>query len=163
MRGNRVPSEIERKFLVQDDSWRDRARDPMRIRQGYIIGSAKASVRIRIGGERAWLNLKTATVGVSRAEFDYEIPASEAEQIIDTLCVRPLIEKTRYFVEHAGHCWEVDVFEGENAGLVVAEIELGSENEPFELPAWAGEEVSQDRRYYNASLVQLPYSRWKRL
>lgn len=156
-----MPSEIERKFLVQDDGWRQLARDPVRIRQGYIIGSTNASVRVRVSGERAWLNIKSATVGVTRAEFDYEIPLSEAEQLIDTLCVRPLIEKTRYFVDHAGHCWEVDVFEGDNAGLVVAEIELGSEDEPFERPPWAGKEVSQDPRYYNAALVNLPYSRWK--
>lgn len=156
-----MPSEIERKFLVQDDGWRQLARDPVRIRQGYIIGSTKASVRVRVSGERAWLNIKSATVGVSRAEFDYEIPLYEAEQLIDTLCVRPLIEKTRYFVDHAGHCWEVDVFEGDNAGLVVAEIELGAEDESFERPPWAGKEVSQDPRYYNAALVNLPYSRWK--
>ncbi len=156
-----MASEIERKFLVRDDSWRERARDPMRIRQGYVAAGPKASVRVRISGDRAWLNLKSATVGVSRAEFDYEIPLADGEKLIDTLCERPLIEKTRYFVDHAGHCWEVDVFEGENAGLVVAEIELASEDEPFELPPWAGEEVSQDRRYYNAALVKLPYSRWK--
>lgn len=157
-----MPSEIERKFLVRDQSWRERARNPMRIRQGYIIGSQTASVRVRVSGGRAWLNIKGATVGVSRAEFDYEIPVSEAEQLIDTLCARPPIEKTRYFVDHAGHRWEVDVFEGENAGLVVAEIELRSEDEPFELPSWAGKEVSEERRYYNAALVNLPYSRWKR-
>ena len=156
-----MASEIERKFLVRDDSWRERARDPMRIRQGYVLAGPKASVRIRISGERAWLNLKSATVGVSRAEFDYEIPHSDGEQLVDTLCERPLIEKTRYFVDHAGHCWEVDVFEGENAGLVVAEIELASEDEAFEQPSWAGREVSRDRRYYNAALAKLPYSRWK--
>lgn len=155
-----MPSEIERKFLVRGEDWRQRARDPMRIRQGYIIGSARASVRVRVSGDRAWLNLKSATVGVSRAEFDYEIPAADAEQIIDSLCVRPLIEKTRYFVDHAGHCWEVDVFEGENDGLVVAEIELRSEDEPFELPPWAVEEVSHDSRYYNAALVERPYGSW---
>ncbi len=156
-----MPSEIERKFRVRDDGWRQLARDPVRIRQGYIIGSPKASVRVRVSGERGWLNIKSATVGVSRAEFDYEIPFSEAEQLIDMLCVRPLIEKTRYFVDHAEHCWEVDVFEGDNSGLVVAEIELGSEDEPFERPPWTGKEVSQDPRYYNAALVNLPYSRWK--
>lgn len=156
-----MASEIERKFLVRDESWRKRARDPMRIRQGYVLAGPKASVRVRISGKRAWLNLKSATVGVSRAEFDYEIPHADGEQLMDTLCERPLIEKTRYFVDHAGHCWEVDVFEGENAGLVVAEIELAAEDEPFEPPSWAGREVSRDRRYYNAALVKLPYSRWK--
>lgn len=156
-----MPSEIERKFLLQDESWRAQARCSMRIRQGYIIGSAKASVRVRVSGDSAWLTVKSATEGVSRAEFNYEIPASDAEQLIDTLCARPLIEKTRHFVDHGGRCWEIDVFEGDNAGLVVAEVELASEDERFELPPWAGEEVSDDPRYYNASLVNLPYSRWK--
>lgn len=157
-----VASEIERKFLVRDDSWRQGARDPVSMRQGYIAGGDKASVRVRVSGGRAWLNIKSATVGIARAEFDYEIPPADAGQILETLCVRPLIEKTRYFVDYAGHCWEVDVFEGENAGLVVAEIELRSEDEPFEPPPWAGKEVSEDRRYYNAALAQRPYSRWKR-
>ena len=157
-----MPSEIERKFLVRDQSWRENARDPMRIRQGYIVGGADASVRVRVSGERAWLNLKSATVSVSRAEFDYPIPLADAERILEELCVKPLIEKTRYFVDHANHCWEVDVFEGDNAGLVVAEIELGSEDERFEHPAWVGEEVSQDVRYYNAALVKHPYSSWRR-
>lgn len=155
-----MPPEIERKFLVEDESWRDHCRDSMRIRQGYLAASAKASVRVRVSGDRAWLNIKGATVGISRAEFDYEIPALDAERLMDTLCARPLIEKTRYFVDHGGHRWEIDVFEGDNAGLIVAEIELASEDEPFELPPWAGEEVSQDSRYYNAALVNLPYSRW---
>ncbi len=158
-----MASEIERKFLLRDESWRIFARDPTRIRQGYILGGAKASVRVRVSGDCAWLNLKSATVGVSRAEFDYPIPVSDAEQILDKLCVRPIIEKTRFLVDHAGHCWEVDVFEGDNSGLVVAELELASEDESFELPPWAGKEVSKDRRYYNSSLVQLPYCRWKRV
>ncbi len=155
-----MSSEIERKFLLRDESWRALARDPVRMRQGYLVGTARASVRVRVSAGRAWLNLKSATVGVTRAEFDYEIPASDAEQILDTLCQRPLIEKTRYFVDHAGHLWEIDVFEGDNAGLVVAEIELRREDETFELPPWAGEEVSHDRRYYNAALVNRPYSSW---
>lgn len=132
------------------------------MRQGYLVGGDKGSVRVRVSGGRAWLNIKSATVGIARTEFDYEIPPADAGQILETLCVRPLIEKTRYFVDYAGHCWEVDVFEGDNAGLVVAEIELRSEDEPFERPPWAGKEVSEDRRYYNAALAQRPYSRWKR-
>jgi adenylate cyclase len=156
-----VPEEIERKFLVEDETWRVQARSSVRIRQGYIIGSAKASVRVRVSGNRAWLTIKSATEGVSRAEFDYEIPHSDAELLMDTLCARPLIEKTRHFVDHCGRCWEIDVFEGDNLGLVVAEVELASEDERFELPPWVGKEVSDDPRYYNASLVSLPYSRWK--
>ncbi len=156
-----MASEIERKFLVQNESWRESAHDPLSIRQGYVIGSAKASVRVRVGGTRAWLNMKSARVGISRAEFEYEIPAADAEQILKTLCVRPLIEKTRYFVDHAGHRWEIDVFEGDNTGLVVAEIELRSEDETFQRPPWAGKEVSDDQRYYNSSLVKRPYSHWR--
>jgi adenylate cyclase len=156
-----VPQEIERKFLVRDESWRPLARSSVRIRQGYIVIGKKASVRVRLKGDRGWLGLKGATPGVSRAEFDYEIPAADARQMMETLCARPLIDKTRHFVDHGGRRWEIDVFEGDNLGLVVAEIELASEEERFELPPWAGEEVSDDRRYYNASLVSLPYSRWK--
>lgn len=156
-----MASEIERKFLVKDESWRESARDPLSIRQGYIVGSSKASVRVRVAGNRAWLNMKSATAGITRAEFEYEIPTADAEQILKALCVRPLIEKIRYFVDHVGHRWEVDVFEGENTGLVVAEIELRSEDESFERPPWAGKEVSDERRYYNASLVERPYSLWK--
>ncbi len=156
-----MASEIERKFLVRNESWRENARDPLSIRQGYILGSAKASVRVRVGGNRAWLNMKSARVGIARAEFEYEIPAADAEQILSTLCVRPLIEKTRYFIDHGHHRWEVDVFEGDNTGLVVAEIELRSEDEIFERPPWAGKDVSDDPRYYNASLVKRPYSLWR--
>ena len=157
-----MASEIERKFLLRDESWRNFARDSMRIRQGYILGGAKASVRVRVSDECAWLNLKSVTVGVSRAEFDYPIPIADAEQILDELCARPIIEKTRFLVDHAGRCWEIDVFEGDNSGLVVAELELASEDERFELPPWAGKEVSHDPRYYNSSLVDLPFCRWQR-
>ncbi len=157
-----MASEIERKFLVKSDAWRAEVVESMRIRQGYIVGSQLASVRVRLSGDRAWLNLKSATVGVSRGEFDYEIPAADGRALLETLCSKPLIEKTRFFVNHAGHRWEIDVFEGDNAGLVVAEVELQSEDEPVELPPWAGDEVSSDERYYNAVLAQRPYRLWKR-
>ncbi len=152
--------EIERKFLVRNDSWRVRAQPGQRYRQGYLTTEAQSSVRVRIAGEQGYLNIKSATLGVTRMEFEYRIPRQDAEEILDRLCVQPLIEKTRYIVEHAGHTWEIDVFEGDNAGLVVAEIELHSQDEAFELPDWAGEEVSHDPRYYNVSLVIHPFKDW---
>lgn len=156
-----MATEIERKFLVKDDSWRREASDAVVMRQGYISEGERASIRVRVQGDQAFLNIKSATLGVWRREYDYPIPLGDAEEILDHLCEGPLIEKTRYHVEHAGHTWEVDVFEGDNAGLVVAEIELGSEDEVFEKPAWAGEEVSHDPRYYNVCLVKHPYKEWK--
>ena len=153
-------TEIERKFLVTGDAWREGARDAQRFRQGYLPGIETASVRVRVSGDRAWLNIKSATLVVSRLEFEYPIPLADAEEILDALCERPLIEKTRHHVPHAGHLWEVDVFEGDNAGLVVAELELASPDESFERPPWVGAEVSHDRRYYNVSLVRHPYREW---
>ena len=129
--------------------------------QGYMSGGEQASVRVRVQGEQAFLNIKSATLGVWRREYDYPIPLHDGEEILDHLCMGPLIEKTRYLVEYAGHTWEVDVFEGDNAGLVVAEIELDSEDQPFEKPPWAGEEVSHDPRYYNVCLVKHPYKEWR--
>lgn len=154
-------TEIERKFLVRSDEWRRGADAGIRFRQGYLIGAEKASVRVRIEGERANLNIKSATLGVRRQEFEYPIPLAEAEEILDTLCEQPQIEKIRYLLPYRGHTWEIDVFAGENEGLVVAEIELASEDEAFERPAWLGEEVSGDTRYYNVCLVRHPYREWK--
>ena len=156
-----MATEIERKFLVTDDAWRAHVTATTRYRQGYLAGGREsASVRVRIGDGAAHLNIKGATVGVSRAEYEYAIPLADAEEMLDTLCTGPLVEKTRYHVEHAGHLWEVDVFEGDNAGLVVAEIELESAGESFEIPPWAGADVSHDARYYNAALARAPYNTW---
>lgn len=152
--------EIERKFLVRNDSWRVQAQPGQRYRQGYLATDAHSSVRVRVVGEQGYLNIKSATLGVTRMEFEYKIPWQDAEEMLDRLCEQPLIEKMRYIVEHAGHTWEIDVFEGDNAGLVVAEIELHNQDEAFELPDWAGEEVSHDPRYYNVSLVKHPYKDW---
>lgn len=152
--------EIERKFLVLDERWRDGADAGERLRQGYLANNLRASVRVRIGGGRARLNIKGATLGVERLEFDYPLPLDDAEQLLDSLCERPLIDKTRYRVVHGGHSWEVDVFEGDNAGLVVAEIELAAADEAFERPPWLGQEVSDDPRYYNVCLVTHPYKDW---
>ncbi len=155
-----MATEIERKFLVNDDRWRQQADTGTVFRQGYLLGSEHSSVRVRIEGNRANLNIKSATLGVRRQEYEYEIPLADAREMLDTLCVQPLIEKTRYRLAEGDHLWEIDVFGGDNAGLVVAEIELADEQEQFIRPDWLGEEVSHDPRYYNVSLVHHPYKDW---
>ena len=152
--------EIERKFLVIDDAWRTAALPGRRYRQGYLSTGPGNSVRVRVCGDDAWLNVKSAVAGIARHEYEYRIPPADAHAMLEELCVKPLIEKTRFIVEHDGLAWEIDVFEGDNSGLVVAEIELDSAGDAFTLPAWAGEEVSGDVRYYNHRLVEHPYSRW---
>ncbi len=152
--------EIERKFLVTNDNWREAASAALPIKQGYLVGGKEASVRVRLQGDKANLNIKSATLGVRRQEFEYAIPLEEAELILTTLCQRPIIEKTRYLVSYANKQWEVDVFEGDNAGLIVAELELQDETEQFDPPPWLGEEVSDDPRYYNSCLSQHPYKDW---
>lgn len=155
-----MATEIERKFLVTSDTWREAADTGTRFRQGYLIGAEKASVRVRIEGDEANLNIKSATLGVRRQEYEYEIPLAEAEEMLDTLCEQPQIEKTRYHVQVGAHIWEVDVFGGDNEGLIVAEVELADEEESFERPVWIGKEVSDDTRYYNVCLTRHPYKDW---
>ena len=152
--------EIERKFLVSSDDWRSEAHRQVRYLQGYLAQSAQGSVRVRIGGDTAFLNIKGATVGASRLEFEYPVPMEDAEIMLRELCGATVVEKTRYFVPHGGREWEVDVFEGNNAGLVVAEIELDDEAQDVALPDWAGEEVTDDVRYYNSQLALTPFSEW---
>ena len=153
--------EIERKFLLRDDSWKQQISAQRHIRQGYLIGAKQASVRVRIENEQASLNIKSATLGVRRQEFEYPIPLADADELLATLCDPPLIEKIRYLVPFDGHEWEIDVFEGDNAGLVVAELELEHEDAPFTRPPWLGEEVSDDPRYYNTCLAKHSYKEWK--
>ncbi|MGE0386435.1 MAG: CYTH domain-containing protein [Gammaproteobacteria bacterium] len=153
-------TEIERKFLLRDESWRAAAGNGERYVQGYLGSQPACSIRIRIAGERAWLNIKSATLGIERAEYDYPIPVQDARDMVQRFCAPPLVEKTRYHVRVGAHVWEIDEFEGDNAGLVVAEIELGRVDEPFEAPAWLGAEVSHDPRYYNVSLARHPFKRW---
>ena len=155
-----MPIEIERKFLLRNDSWKKSADDGLDIRQGYLAGSDKSSIRVRISGKAANLNIKSATLGITRQEYEYPIPVVEANEMLDKLCEGPLIEKTRYLVHHDKHCWEIDVFSGDNQGMVVAEVELEHINEHFERPEWLGEEVSSDSRYYNVCLVSHPYKDW---
>lgn len=159
--------EIERKFLVQSDTWRAAASRSgatrVRIRQGYLSTSSTRSVRVRTAGEHATLNVKGNKVGPRAAEFEYPIPLADATEMLGELCRRPFIEKTRYDIPGPdGHIWEVDEFHAENAGLVVAEIELSHEDEAFAHPQWLGEEVTDDPRYLNTSLVERPFTTWDR-
>lgn len=152
--------EVERKFLVVNDSWRDAATGVL-FRQGYLCTEPERTVRVRLAGERGKLTIKGKAVGISRAEYEYPIPAAEAVELLDNLCLRPLIEKTRYRIEYAGRLWEVDEFHGVNAGLLLAEIELETEDQAFALPDWVGKEVSDDSRYYNSNLVREPFKNWR--
>lgn len=151
--------EIERKFLVIGDNWRQRATGTT-IRQGYLCSLKERSVRVRVAGDRGTLTIKGMAVGAARAEYEYEIPVGDAEELLNQLCERPLIEKTRYRVGNAGDTWEVDVFAGDNAGLTIAEIELEDERQTVVLPDWIGEEVTGDFRYLNANLFRHPFRRW---
>lgn len=152
--------EIERKFRVAGEDWRPDVRRACRYRQGYIVTDEHASVRVRSDGEHAWLNIKAARAGRSRTEFDYPVPLTDAEAMLDGLCGTRLVEKTRHWVEYRGHTWEVDVFGGRNRNLVIAELELTSEDEEFERPPWLGKEVTDDLRYYNNFLAEHPYTEW---
>lgn len=158
--------EIERKFRVAGDGWRTAAERVQPMAQGYLNdlaavegGTQKASVRVRIEGGQAFLNLKSRQLGHTRQEFDYPVPVEDARQLL-ALCVGGLVEKRRHYVRHAGHLWEVDEFLGENAGLVVAELELDSADEAYERPDWLGAEVTDLQRYFNLALAERPYSRW---
>ncbi len=154
-----MATEIERKFLVIDDSWKAGASREL-YRQGYLSAEKGCTVRIRVMGATAFLTVKGQTRGLSRAEYEYPIPVADAMEMLERLCLKPLIEKYRYCIEHAGLVWEVDEFLAENQGLVLAEVELREEGQSIVPPPWVGEEVSQDPRYYNANLVRHPYSKW---
>ena len=155
-------TEIERKFLVKDQSLAFlEGVAGKKILQGYISSSAGVSVRVRTKGDKAFLTIKGAADGISRAEFEYEIPWDDAEAMLGKVCQAGKVVKTRYELPRGEHVWEVDVFEGENAGLVVAEIELGSADEAFERPDWLGVEMSEDPRYLNARLAVAPYQSWR--
>ncbi len=153
--------EIERKFRVVGDSWRAAADAGRRCEQGYIVsGSQAVTVRVRRIGELGILTLKGPATGISRPELEYEIPADEADFMLRSFCGDRIVSKTRYLAEIDGCIWEIDEFSGLNQGLVLAEIELESEDQPFKQPDWAGEDVSLDRRYTNAALAVNPFSEW---
>ena len=156
-----MATEIERKYLVINDGWREQTASHKVMMQGYFSGGGKASIRVRISGDSANLNIKSATLGVTRKEYEIPIPIEDAREMVELLCEKPVIEKTRHYVPQGQHMWEVDEFIGDNEGLIVAEIELSDADEAFEKPAWLGKEVSDDTRYYNVCLVKNPYKNWR--
>ena len=151
--------EIERKFLINEKKL-PTLKNGYDIKQGYIQTVDQTTVRIRIRDREAFLTIKGKSQGASRLEFEYPIPLNDAEEMLTNLCHASRVEKTRYLVEHEGHTWEVDIFEGSNQGLIIAEIELKSEGETFSLPEWVSEEVTHDKRYFNVNLVEHPYQEW---
>ncbi|MDL2306728.1 CYTH domain-containing protein [Desulfovibrio sp. OttesenSCG-928-C06] len=156
--------EIERKFLITDQSWRY-DRDGHRITgetfcQGYLNDDKNRIVRLRLAGDRGFITIKGIANGITRSEFEYEIPARDCREMLDSLAIKPLIEKMRYKINFAGNIWEVDEFMGENEGLVIAELELETEDQKFEKPHWAGQEVTGDPRYFNSNLASAPYKFW---
>jgi len=155
-------TEIERKFLVVSNTWRDAVTKSTRIEQGYLSADRERAVRVRVKGERAFLTIKGGAKagGIERLEFEYEVPVEDAATMIAELCQPGTIKKVRHLVEVEGHTFEVDVFEGDNAGLIIAELELTSVDQPFPRPGWLGEEVSHDARYLNARLAKQPYNTW---
>lgn len=152
--------EIERKYLVTSDAYRQAARAAVPIKQGYLATGERCVVRVRTKGPKGYLTVKGSGRGLSRPEFETEIPLADAEAMLATLCRQPVIDKVRYLVDVAGMTWEVDEFFGDNAGLVVAELELSAENEVFAKPDWVGLEVTDDERYANARLAEKPFTRW---
>jgi adenylate cyclase len=154
-----MATEIERKFLLKSEEWRSIA-SGMVYCQGYITAGQGKTVRVRIIGDRAYLTIKGRSHGISRLEFEYEIPLEDAKEMLDQLCERPFIEKMRYKIPFEGFIWEVDEFFGENQGLILAEIELTDEHQDVKLPNWIGQEVSGDWRYSNSCLVKYPFTRW---
>jgi adenylate cyclase len=154
-----MAQEIERKFRVANDDWRAMATSSSSLKQGYLSSSAEATVRVRLEDNLGTVTIKSKTNGITRNEFEYAIPAQEAKELL-MLCSGPLIEKTRYRIPQENHTWEIDVFEGDNDGLIIAEIELTSDEDYFAKPQWLGEEVSGDSRYYNSNLATHPYVNW---
>ena len=154
--------EIERKFLVINDLWKAQVQSETRLQQGYFTEGKTRSIRVRTGNNKAFLNIKSKLdeQGMQRLEFEYEIPLADAQIMLNKVVLKPIIDKIRYKVLHTGMIWDLDVFAGDNQGLIMAEIELDDINQPFDLPAWAGVEVSDDHRYYNTNLISHPYKQW---
>jgi len=152
--------EIERKFLVNNDLWRDQIMSSSELKQAYICNLVNATVRVRVADDKAFLTIKGPTSGISRDEFEYAIPVDDATALLGLKHSGVVIEKTRYQIKCGEHIWDLDIFYGENNGLQVAEVELKSETEEFQLPEWAGAEVTGDRRYANSHLAEDPYCNW---
>jgi len=151
--------EIERKYLLANSDWKKVAPPGLTIKQGYLNLHPERTVRVRLTGDKAWLTIKGKTIKTTRLEFEYEIPRDDAIELLD-LCEKPLVEKIRYKITQGDLVWEIDEFEGENKGLVIAETELKSEDQTFDLPDWIGIEVSHDAKYYNSNLILQPFSKW---
>ena len=151
--------EIERKFLLAGEGWRGLGQ-PVLLRQGYLSTNPERTVRVRVEGEGATMTIKSKSVGATRGEWEYPLPLADANELLDRVCEQPIIEKYRSRIVVGGHTWEVDEFLGVNQGLLFAEIELASEEEVFEKPEWIGAEVTHDKRYFNSSLIRLPFSQW---
>jgi len=154
-----MPKEIERKYKVQSTKYKDLA-EGLYIHQGFLSTEKERVVRVRVIGDKGYLTIKGITTGATRTEYEYEIPVTDANALLKELCLKPTIEKYRYEVPNKGFIWEVDEFLGENEGLIVAEIELESEDQEFEFPDWVGEEVTDDPRYFNSNLIAHPFSMW---
>jgi CYTH domain-containing protein len=155
-----MPTEIEHKYLVNHALWKQIVPDESKaVKQGYLSSSAVSSVRVRVLGDQGFVTIKGKSTNASRLEYEYEIPLAHAEEMLATFCSQD-ITKTRHYVQHGAHTWEVDEFHGPNAGLIVAEIELSSVDEQYELPEWIGENVTTDKRYSNANLVLRPFTTW---
>lgn len=155
-----MAKEIERKFLVTGQAWRERIQRSTLLRQAYLANTARASIRVRLEGDRAWLSVKSMQPGMSRDEYEVRLPSAEGREILERLCEGIPIEKWRHIVVHEGDEWEIDEFLAENAGLVIAELELDSETQVFAHPPWLGAEVTHEERYYNVRLSQKPYRHW---
>ena len=155
-----MPVEIERKFLVKNEKWKNSVKRRFSIKQGYLSLDPERVVRIRLKDQKGFLTIKGRSEGITRVEFEYKIPLEEAKQML-LLCKQPMIEKVRHEIFYKGKLWELDEFEGANKGLVLAEIELNNENDFFLLPNWVGVEVSKDPSYYNLALATHPYTKWK--
>jgi CYTH domain-containing protein len=151
--------EIERKFLLKNDNWKTLVKEEISIKQGYLNSEKERTVRVRSYGNKGLITIKGKNKNLTRKEFEYEIPLTDALQMLN-LAEQPIIEKTRFIATNKTHTWEIDVFEGVNNGLIVAEIELESETEQFDIPEWIGKEVSTDPKYYNASLIKHPFKDW---
>jgi len=151
--------EIERKYLIKDDTWRKQASGTT-YRQGYLSTVKERTVRVRTIDDKGFLTIKGITIGATRREYEYEIPMADANEMLDELCEKPIIEKTRFKISYAGLTWEIDEFAGVNQGLIVAEVELESEDQNIDFPPWVGEEVSGDPRYFNSNLIANPFANW---
>ncbi|MFT4015462.1 MAG: CYTH domain-containing protein [Agriterribacter sp.] len=155
-----MPLEIERKFLINHNKWNTLPKPQGKLyRQGYLLNDIHKTIRVRLSNENGFITIKGKTTGATRSEFEYNIPLTDAKQLLDNFSNNE-ISKTRYNISYRSKLWEIDVFHGENEGLIVAEIELQSEGEPFDIPDWVTEEVTHDPRYYNANLAVLPFKRW---